>query len=199
MFREGRHKITLELPYNTYKGIEKIAYMRGSSIENTILELLKINLGTIIDLDSNYKLRYSKVPHMFYENILKSVRRGEITIPRTDRDYVIKNYIEPLGILVTILIELYRRRIPVRVYTDELEKRIGELREIIERVAGPVEKPVDYVHELIKKIEPIAPAVDITIRESIGGGYELIFRNPAYLENLYGVGTKPLKRRLFGD
>lgn len=198
MFREEKYKITLELPYNTYKAIEKIAYMRGSTIERIILELLKIDLGIIIDLDSNYKLRYIKVPQMFYENILKSVRRGEITIPRTDRDYVIKNYIEPLGILATILSELYGK-IPGRVYTDELEKRIGELREIIERVAGPVEKPVDYVHELIEKIEPIAPAVDIIIRESIRGGYELIFRNPAYLENLYGVGTKPLKRRLFGD
>ncbi|MEM2629539.1 MAG: hypothetical protein QXG74_06680 [Acidilobaceae archaeon] len=55
--------------------------------------------------------------------------------------------------------------------------------------------PIKYILNKIEKIKPIAPAFDIEIIES-EGNFELVFGNTALLENLYGVGTRPLRRRI---
>lgn len=191
---EGKQRITLELSPHIYKALEKLAYIRGSTVEYTIIELVKIFLGIVEDIDSHYTLKYSKAIDYSYDLIIKAMGEGRVKLRKKDKSFIAKNYIKPLGVIATILVDLYGR-IPSSVSREDLEAKSSELTEVIARIARRGLKPIDYILSKIEKIKHIAPAFDIEILGS-NNNFELIFKNPALLEGLYGVGTRPLRRKL---
>ncbi|MEM2223577.1 MAG: hypothetical protein QXG64_03840 [Acidilobaceae archaeon] len=193
-----KQRVIVELPYNIYRTIEKLAYIRGSTIENTIVELTKTLLGIVEDIDSHYSLKYSKALDHAYDLVLRAVKEGKVKLRKKDKAYnkayIVENYVKPLGVIATILVDLYGK-IPKRVSKRDLESRSNNLEDTISRIAMRGLNPIKYILNKIEKIKPIAPAFDIEIIES-EGNFELVFGNTALLENLYGVGTRPLRRRI---
>ncbi|MEM1868878.1 MAG: hypothetical protein QXU90_02060 [Acidilobaceae archaeon] len=189
-----KQRVIVELPYNIYRTIEKLAYIRGSTIENTIVELTKTLLGIVEDIDSHYSLKYSKALDHAYDLVLRAVKEGKVKLRKKDKAYIVENYVKPLGVIATILVDLYGK-IPKRVSKKDLESRLNNLEDTISRIARRGLNPIKYILNKIEKIKPIAPAFDIEIIES-EGNFELVFGNTALLENLYGVGTRPLRRRI---
>ncbi|MEM1939263.1 MAG: hypothetical protein QXI24_05685 [Acidilobaceae archaeon] len=189
-----KQRVIIELPYNIYRTIEKLAYIRGSTIENTIVELTKTLLGIVEDIDSHYSLKYSKALDHAYDLVLRAVKEGKVKLRKKDKAYIVENYVKPLGVIATILVDLYGK-IPKRVSKKDLESRLNNLEDTISRIARRGLNPIKYILNKIEKIKPIAPAFDIEIIES-EGNFELVFGNTALLENLYGVGTRPLRRRI---
>lgn len=187
-------QISLELPDRLYKSLEKIALIKGTTVEETVVEILRKELDYISNLDSHYSHIYSKVEKEALDKLNEAITNRVVRIKTRSPDVLLKNYVRPFCRFLTLIKEIYVK-IPFSIKLSEI-KNNSNLPSVIQKHVGVVKDPAKYVEKIVyEKVVKIAPAFKIeVVRE--GDDIVLKFNNPAYLEGFVGFGSKVLRRRV---
>jgi hypothetical protein len=161
--------IQLELPEQIYKALEKIAYIKGTSVELVALEAIRSYVGVAKDIDDHYRFKYEQVVEETRKLIEVALGKGLIK-KRVEAERVASS----LGKLVTLLRDAYgdipRELVLEGMSGEELERLSGALRRIVgrSRVGGRELNPITYILGRIEEIRGVAKAFGIDIVEKGG-------------------------------
>lgn len=187
-------QLSLEVPDKLYKSLEKIALIRGTTVEETVIEILRKELDYISSLDSHYSHVYSKVEREALDKLNEAIKGKLVKVRTRNPHLLLKNYIRPFCRFLTVIKEIYVK-IPHSIKLSEIRNN-PDLPQILYRHVGKVKDPVGYIDRMVyEKVKSIAPAFKIEVVEE-GGEVVLKFNNPAYLEGYVGYGSRVLRRRV---
>lgn len=199
MSQHKRNVIQLELPEQIYKALEKIAYIKGTSVELVALEAIRSYVGVAKDIDDHYRFKYEQVVEETRKLIEVALGKGLIK-KRVEAERVASS----LGKLVTLLRDAYgdipRELVLEGMSGEELERLSGALRRIVgrSRVGGRELNPITYILGRIEEIRGVAKAFGIDIVEKEGSVKAIKFNNVNLLSMYYGYVARLLRRRIRG-
>lgn len=192
-----RASICLDLPEPAYRALEKIAYVKGSTIERVALEALNLYINIVRDVDDHYRFKYERVLEETRRLIEEAVRKGEVEAVRVK----VEDVAITLGKLVTLLKETYGS-IPREVTIDKLredrEKLAIALRRVVgrARVGGRDLDPVSYLVNRVKELGGVARAFGIEVHMEGGEVRRVRFNNVNLLDMYHGYIARVLRRKL---
>jgi len=197
---KARQTICMELPEPLFKSLEKIAYIKGTSVELVALDAIKAYMNIAKDIDDHYRFKFERVVEETKRLIETASSKGIVKVRRVKAESVASS----LGKLVTLLKDAYgdmpREVIIERLKEPgELEKLSEVLRKIVGRrsVGGKELNPVDYILNRVEEVRSVARAFGIDIEGEGRGSIKAIrFNNINLLYMYYGYGTRFLKRRV---
>lgn len=185
-------ELRINIPDKLYKNLEKIALISGMSIESTIIDILKNTVYYIAQVDSYYSFRMSSIDKAVNQ-VIKSIEEGSVKIRSKHRENILK-YINSLGKLLAIIEDIYGK-IPDRVDLNKLIKHENIEVIVKKHIGGRVSSVDKTIYNLVNRIKPVASVFRIKINTS-DNNIELVFENPAYLENFVGIGSRVYRRRV---
>ncbi|MEM0380232.1 MAG: hypothetical protein QXP71_02765 [Desulfurococcaceae archaeon] len=186
-------ELRVNIPDKLYKSLEKIALITGMSIESTVVDILRSTIYYLSQIDSYYSFRITGVDKAV-NIITKGIDEGIVKLRSKHRENILK-YVKSLGKLLAIIEEVYGK-IPNKVVLNDL-LRNNDIENIVKKHIGGGVKNVDKtLINLVNRIKPIAGVFKIKIISSNDESIELLFENPAYLENFVGIGSRVLRRRV---
>jgi hypothetical protein len=196
-----RATICFELPEPLYKGLEKIAYIKGTSIELVTLNAIGVYMSIAKDIDDHYHFKFERVVEETRRLIEIAASKGLVKAGSVKAEKVASS----LGRLITLLKDAYGdipREIVVEdlVKPGEFEKLSKALRKIVGRssVGGRELNPIAYIVNRIKEVEGVARAFGIDIVKEGGSIKAIRFNNTNLLSMYFGYNTRFLKRRVRG-
>jgi hypothetical protein len=192
---EAGRELRIIIPEKLYKALEKLAVIRNTTINSVIIELIQSTITLLSEIDNYYKLKYEVVIEELYDIINKSIDAGKIKVRNKDRESLLRNYIKPFAILVTVIKDVYGK-IPNEVKLSELvsnERIIESLTKYYNN--KKLLDPNKILYDKIKKIKKILELFKINV---ISDGNEIILKieNPAFLERYYGLASRIMRRKL---
>lgn len=196
-------KVCLDLVDKTYRDLEKIAYIKGTSVELVVLEAINWYLRVARDIDDHYRLKYERVVEETRKLLEEGLKRGLIKSRGALESKRVAAIASSLGKLVTLLVDAYGH-IPRELHLESLgESDLSRLRSSLSKlVPGAPERgldPVTYIRNRVREVESVAAALGIEVIAEGGNVKALRFNNVNLLSMYYGYGTRFLKRKLRGS
>lgn len=184
-------EVRVNIPDRLYNSLEKLSMIMGTSVELTLVDLIKYSLEYVAAVDSHYHYKLTNVEKAV-EQVMRGVEERAIRLRTKNRERIV-SYVNALGKMLAIVKEVHDK-IPPRVELGSLMKN-PNIESIVKRHCIRVESPEKTLRNLVRNIKPIAGAFKITIIDK-GSDVELVFENPAFLESFIGIGSRALRRKI---
>lgn len=187
----GKRVICLELLDKVYRDLEKLAYIKGTSVELVVVEAVNAYLSIARDIDAHYQFKYERV----VEETRRILESAKVTNVKAE------NVALNLGKLVTLLKDTYGyipREVNLGNLSPEERRKLTETLGRIGRskVGGKEIDPVAYIKNRVRDVRRAAQAFGIEVVEENGDIKIVRFNNVNLIAMYYGYGVRALKRRL---
>jgi len=181
-----------------FKALEKIAYIKGTSVELVALDAIRVYLGIVKDVDDHYRFKFEYVVEETRRLIESAASKGIIKVKKVKPEKIASS----LGKLITLIKDSYGY-IPGELLLDdikaeELERLFSVLTKITGRssVGGRKLNPITYIVSRVMEVRGVARAFGIEVVEEGGSVKAIKFNNINLLYMYYGYGTRFLRRRI---
>ncbi|MEM0374440.1 MAG: hypothetical protein QXV69_07360 [Sulfolobaceae archaeon] len=191
---EAGKELRIIVPEKLYRALEKLALIRNTTINSIVIELIQSTVTLLSEIDSYYKLKYEVVVEELYDMINKSIADGKIRVVKKDRENLLRKYIRPFAMLVTVIRDVYGR-IPNEVKLSELVAS-EKVRESLAKYY--YKKSMNPEKILYNKINEVKKILELFKVNVVSDGNEIVLKieNPAFLERYYGLGSRIMRRKL---